>query len=293
MRSTKGPKSETFFSPAKLNLFFRIIRKREDGYHETASLMQAVSLCDILHFTKGKRDRLTCSDPFLACDDSNHIRKALTLFRKQTGLTTPMEIHLDKRIPIQGGLGGGSSNLATTLWALNRLHDHPLLEEELMRLAGEVSSDAPFFFSHGTAYVTGRGGKVENLSPLHSKKIYLAILTEGVSTPLAYKYCRPHACSEECPRELLHSFYESGWRCVNDLEFPVFKLKPNLRNVKENLESLGFEKVLMTGSGSTFFCVGEILSPYLPNIRFQEISFLFRPEDEWYGLEGSVDDKYF
>ncbi len=118
-RSTS--KSLTLFSPAKINLFLRIMGKRPDGYHELASLFQAIGLGDTLTFTLTPQDSLTCSDPSLPCNDSNLIIKALHLFRRKTNLHIPVTIHLEKHIPTQAGLGGGSSNAATTLGALNTL----------------------------------------------------------------------------------------------------------------------------------------------------------------------------
>src|ERR1700688_1220422 len=101
------------FSPAKLNLFFRVLRRREDGYHEIASLYQAVNLGDTLQVQLGESQRLTCDDPSLPCDGSNLILKAAQVFRRNTGLDLKAHFHLIKRIPIQSGLGGGSGNAAT------------------------------------------------------------------------------------------------------------------------------------------------------------------------------------
>src|ERR1700733_15970617 len=111
----------TLLSPAKLNLFLRIVRRRPDGYHDLASLFQTVSLADTLHFSLSERDQLTCTDPALLTDHTNLVLKAVDLFRKKTGLSFGLKIHLEKHIPYQSGLGGGSSNAATTLWALNQL----------------------------------------------------------------------------------------------------------------------------------------------------------------------------
>ena len=161
----------TLLSPAKINLFFRVLHKRDDGFHEIASLMQAISFFDTISFVKSDINRLTCSHPNLSCDDSNIVYQGRELFQKRTALFTPFHIHIEKRIPMEAGLGGGSSNLATTLWALNQLHQFPVSSSELKRWAGELSSDAPFFFSTGTAYATGRGERCEDQSSLSPKKI--------------------------------------------------------------------------------------------------------------------------
>ena len=145
-----------FLSPAKLNLFLRVLRKRSDGYHELASLFQAIDLVDALHVREVSEDRFSCSDPALL-GPSNLVLRALKLFREKTGLQFPVEMHLEKRIPMQSGLGGGSSNAATALFALNVLAGRVATEEQLCAWSQEIGSDVPFFFSLGTAYCTGRG----------------------------------------------------------------------------------------------------------------------------------------
>src|SRR5262249_13981075 len=106
----------TLLSPAKINLFLRILGKRPDGYHELASLFQAIDLADTIHFSLSDADHLTCTDPAIPVDRSNLIWKSVNLFRRKTGLNFHLKIHLEKKIPHQAGLGGGSSNAATTLW---------------------------------------------------------------------------------------------------------------------------------------------------------------------------------
>lgn len=139
------------FSPAKINLFLRVLGKRSDGYHEIASLFQAINLGDNLTFTLSEQDHLTCSDPHLPCDHTNLVIKAVHLFRKKTNLDTPVTIHLEKEIPSQAGLGGGSSNAATTLWALNALHNYPYTIGQLQIWSAEIGSDIPFFFLSGNS----------------------------------------------------------------------------------------------------------------------------------------------
>lgn len=135
----------TLKSPAKVNLFLRIVGKRPDGYHELASLFQSISLYDLLHFTPSTQDVLTCTDPSLPIDKTNLIWKAVDLFRKKTNLHTFVKVHLEKNIPTQAGLGGGSSNAATTLWALNQLCGKPATDLQLSQWAGEIGSDVSFF----------------------------------------------------------------------------------------------------------------------------------------------------
>lgn len=238
-------RSIQLFSPAKINLFLRILGKRPDGYHELASLFQAIDLGDTLTFTLSGQDSFTCSDPHIPCDQTNLVIKALHLFRRKTNLQTPISIHLEKKIPIQAGLGGGSSNAATTLWALNALHNHPFTEQELQNWSAEIGSDIPFFFSHGTAYCTGRGEQVRDLPPPPLPPFTLIKPPEGLSTPAIYQDLQLLECSTTDPERLLADFYAGKPSYINDLEAPAFRISPSLFQIKKSLGA-----AFMTGSGS-------------------------------------------
>ena len=247
-----NPEPLTLFSPAKINLFLRVMGKRSDGYHELASLFQAINLGDTLTFTLSRKDSLTCSDSTLPCNDSNLVIKALNLFRRKTKLHTPISIHLEKHIPTQAGLGGGSSNAATTLWALNTLHNNPCTTQELQNWSSEIGSDIAFFFSHGTAYCTGRGEQVRDLPPLNLPPFSLIKPPQGLSTPEIYKALQLHECSSEDPENLLADFYAGKNRYINDLETPAFRLYPLLFHIKKS-HPIAF----MSGSGSAMICMGS------------------------------------
>ena len=158
----------SFFSPAKANLFFRVVGKREDGYHEIASLFQTITLGDILRIEPAKVDSFICNDPQIASD--NIVVRARDLFRQKSGIYQPVKIELEKAIPIQAGLGGGSSNAATALWAMNQITDKTVDVKQLQAWGAELGSDVPLFFSKGTAYCTGRGEIIRELTPLRSRR---------------------------------------------------------------------------------------------------------------------------
>jgi 4-diphosphocytidyl-2-C-methyl-D-erythritol kinase len=275
----------SFYSPSKINLFFKVLKKRSDGYHEIASLYQIISLCDIISLEQAEEDELLCSDPSLACDASNLVLKALALFRKKTGILNHFKIYLEKRIPMQAGLGGGSGNAATTLWGMNRLLGCPASEEELCQWSSELGSDVPVFFSQGAAYCTGRG---EILEPCEPKGLpdffWIAKPKMGLSTPLVYQHCNVSSLPERDPLLSLQSFYNETKDYYNDLEFPAFQLLPNLRGLKEDLFKLGFSKVVMTGSGTAFFCIGDVKTPVLQSIDFYKVQPLSRKDQGWYEL---------
>jgi 4-diphosphocytidyl-2-C-methyl-D-erythritol kinase len=262
----------TLFSPAKINLFLRILGKRPDGYHELASLFQAIGLGDRLTFTLSKEDNLTCSDPLLPTNSSNLVLKAVNLFRLKTGLQSSIQIHLEKKIPTQAGLGGGSSNAATTLWALNALHHFPYTEEELQQWSSEIGSDIPFFFSQGIAYCTGRGEIVRNLPLLPLPSFSIEKPSEGLSTPAIYNALNLSECSSADPETLLEAFYKGKPTYINDLEAPALRLSPTLSIYKKELLKK-YDQVFMTGSGSAHVCLGKGTIPAV-----------FRKQREWFTI---------
>lgn len=202
--------------------------------------------------------------------------QALKLFRCRFSTTT-VEIHIEKNIPKRAGLGGGSSNAATTLWALNELSGKPASINELIEIGSKIGSDVPFFLSLGTSYCTGRGEILEPFELPQPIQGYLAQPEYGLSTPLVYKATRTEDLTKRDPLEALknYPFY------FNDLEVASFKMEPRLKKLHARLLKQ-FEQVVMTGSGSTFFCIGG-----KPN-RIQGITFTpfqsIRREDPsvWY-----------
>lgn len=269
-------------SPAKINPFLRIIKKREDGFHELASLFQAVDLVDILTFQAAPADLFTCSNPKLPVDANNLVVKAVNLFRIRSGKTFPLHIHLEKHIPVEAGLGGGSSNAATTLYALNQLSGMPFSDSELATMGAELGSDVSFFFSSGIAYCTGRGEIVEDVDlPLTSYT--LCKPSFGSSTPAVYKSLKLNSCSTADPIALLNSFQNNIPQYINDLEPAAFAVYPALEAFKLTLLASGFETVLMSGSGSTFICKG-LEKAAVPHGFFKKVNGLTRNIDSWYSI---------
>ncbi len=266
-----------FQSPAKLNLFFKVLQKRPDGYHDIASLFQAIDLCDRLFFSFTDQDELTCSDPQIPCDGSNLVAKALTLFRSQ--FSCPFfKIHIEKNIPIQAGFGGGSSNAATTLWALNELMGRPATFTQLKEMGAAIGSDVAFFFSSGTAYCTGRGEILEPFALPTPLKGWLAKPFYGLSTPLVYKNTKIDELSPRDPRIALKN-YPSFF---NDLETPAFRLEPRLIDLRKALQAMGYSQITMTGSGTAFFFFGDKTPSPLEGVTFFPFKSTNRIHDSWY-----------
>ena len=274
--------TQTFFSPAKINLFFRVLYRRHDGFHEIASVYQAISLGDTFTIALAEEDQLTSSDPFLLCDQSNLVFRSLDVFRRYTGYRFCVHMHLKKQIPMESGLGGGSSNAATAMWALNGLFNHLIPIKELSSWVGEFSSDAPFFFSKGTAYCQGRGELIKEIPAMEPIRLWIAKPQMGLSTPLVYQHCRPEQFLPRDPDQSLAQLLQQEACYFNDLEIPAFALQPELITLKQELLQLGFTHVTMTGSGTAFFCVGSMREPQLPGVSFYPVSFHFRSNENWY-----------
>lgn len=271
------------FSPAKINLFLRIQNKRPDGYHNLSSLLQTIDLGDNITFQlhQDENDILTCSEVSLPTNHTNLILKATELFRQKTNLRIHLKIHLEKHIPTQAGLGGGSSNAATTLWAFNELSGKKIDIKQLMEWGAEIGSDVPFFLSQGTAHCTGRGEHVKNLASLGSISLFIVKPSIGLSTPAVYKRLRLPITFRENPSEL-EDFLSGKINCFNDLEQPAFNLSAELKDLKQYLCSRGFQQVLLSGSGSAFFCLGNGKIPCTENLAVYPANFVNREINNWY-----------
>ena len=305
------PPALSLVAPCKINLFLRIMGKREDGFHELASLFQTVSLSDQLDFWEEPADASAplCSmevsaDSYgregIPTDESNLVMKALKLYADRTGETRRIHCRLHKGVPAEAGLGGGSGDCATALFAANRLAGFKASEQELIEWSAELGSDISFFFSRGSAYCTGRGEIIENVPPLPSTSLYLIKPPYGCSTPAVFKQLglQPgETFPGPDPREMLSSFQSSvyGAPYLNDLEPPACAVAPELQSLRDDIASCGFEHVMMSGSGSTIFAIGppsaDKASTWETDLRAKhgveifEESFCDRPADVklWYG----------
>ena len=247
----------TYSAPAKINLSLRIKGKREDGYHDIDTIMARLDLVDELFFHNSRTTTLLCEDERIPTDESNLVIKAVLEFEKHYGRKAKQRITLTKRVPAAAGLGGGSSDAATTLLALNERLGTQYDAEELSAMAAAVGSDVAFFLNPVISRCTGRGEQVRPLTPFAgwSSPIVLLKPAFGVSTPQAY---RDLANS----RRLRHVPYDTqtvnGLRMSNDLERPVFAKFPFLGLLKVwMLERPGVKAALMSGSGSCMFALTE------------------------------------
>jgi 4-diphosphocytidyl-2-C-methyl-D-erythritol kinase len=243
-------------APAKINLSFRIVGKRADGFHEVETLMAPVSLPDQLTITRyegGGGVQFVCDDPSLPDGDDNLVVRAARSYLRAISSGASLRIELQKRIPHGAGLGGGSSDAAAVFLALNDLLGGGLGVETLGQLAAEIGSDVPFFIFRSAAICRGRG---EQVTPTRfPRQLPLLLLKPmfAVQTPWAYSRW---AEAEELPGISYHVQEFAGVTFVNDLERPVFEKHLFLAHTKMWLLAQPEVAVaMMSGSGSTMFAV--------------------------------------
>jgi 4-diphosphocytidyl-2-C-methyl-D-erythritol kinase len=255
-------------SPCKINLLLNILGRRPDGFHELETVLQPVPIHDELQFERAQGGlELTCNDPRLPVDGRNLVHRAASAFLSEAGLGEGVRMHLEKRIPMEAGLGGGSGNAASTLLGLNELWDHPLKFHQLRRLAASLGSDVVFFLEDRPALALGRGESVEWQDPfvlLRGCGLLLVHPGFGVSTPWAYReLARFPKALEGNPgrgRKLMESLRGNDWSAAvgqfyNSLEAPVLEKYPLLGLYQEHLRAQGALVAMMSGSGSTTFAL--------------------------------------
>lgn len=257
---------ESFTLPAyaKINWFLNILGKRADGFHELCTVFQTVSLHDNLTFTPDDELLLTCDDISIPTDINNLIVRAALALQEKFSIRQGAKIHLEKRIPSPGGLGGGSADAAVALIGLSKLWNLEVSTPELCEIGAKLGSDVPFFFCGGTAGATGRGTEIFSLEDIEEE--FLLIITPRIavstsdafgklnaprltkySTKSIFKFCRDEA------KKLASNAANSK----NDFEKTIFEIYPEIRRVKEKLLESGATSALMSGSGASVFGIFE------------------------------------
>jgi 4-diphosphocytidyl-2-C-methyl-D-erythritol kinase len=237
---------------AKVNLFLRVLRRRDDGFHEIETLIAPITLHDCLMIESADRLQFYCDQPGLAGEDNLVVRAAHAFFA-ETDVEPRVRLTLRKKIPHGAGLGGGSSDAAATLRGLNRFFDAQLSNETLSSLAAKLGSDVPFFLNETAATCRGRG-EVVMPAPLPTS-LNLLLLKPEFSVPSAWAYSRWHDTRERDGTIFQPQKFENI-TFGNDLERPVFEKFVFLVQIKSWLRrqpEVG--AALMSGSGSTVFAV--------------------------------------
>ncbi len=243
----------TIEAPAKVNLTLRVLRRRDDGFHEIETLMAPITLADVIEISLQSDSgiRLSCSDPSVPSDESNLAHRAARAFAEHTGIDFGVEIHIQKNIPHGAGLGGGSSDAASVLVALNHLLETKLAPAELERLAATLGSDIPFFIRRQPAHCRGRGEILEPFDDLLAAEILLVKPPFPIPTGWAYQ-----AWAGSKTTAATFQQFHGSIPLMNDLEVPVFSKYLVLPVLKRGLqEHPGVSAAMMSGSGSTIFAI--------------------------------------
>lgn len=248
-------------SPAKINLFLKVLRKRDDGYHDIVSVMQPISLYDeiLMEMENGSGIIVSCDNANVPCDRTNLAYRAAAEFFRTTGINRKLSITIKKNIPVAAGLGGGSSNAAAVLRALNEITSQNISTGSLIEIGAGIGSDVPLFIVGKSCIARGRG---ESLEPIELPKFWYILINPGfpVSTQWAYQNLNLTKSNEDINIAILKVSLEDPvgiqqWQrlLANDLEEVTIGKYPEIKEIKDALSAVGATGALMSGSGPTVF----------------------------------------
>lgn len=258
------PKLDTIHArcPAKVNLHLEVLAERDDGYHEIETIFQTIGLFDDLEFRRTKGPiHVTCEHPSVPEDRTNLCHRAAKLLRNRTGCELGVEIHIDKKIPVAAGLGGGSSNAAAALLALRRLWDLDLDDERLHELAALLGADVPFFLAGGTQLGRGVGTELSPLPGLEGGHFLVLSPPLEISAAWTYGQLRMGLTRESAKITLQHvkpvlsRFPERQWPGFNRLGDVVFPAHPSVHRLYLDLLDTGPAVAMLSGSGPSVYAV--------------------------------------
>lgn len=250
----------TIHAPAKVNLHLETLGKRPDGYHEVETVMVTIGLYDTMVFRAADSGTVVqCDDPRLPCDSSNLVVRAVNLVRQETGLDLGIGIDLTKRIPMAAGLGGGSSDAASTLVALNLWWNLGWSRERLAELAAQLGSDVPFFLHAPAAIGRGRGERVTPCFMAMTLNLVVVCPPVGLSTRMVYEQL-PRVESPVSLAPMVQALEcgdaESvGKLLFNRLESVAVRLSPAVADLSERARLWPCLGHRMSGSGSAYFAI--------------------------------------
>lgn len=248
---------------AKVNLALDVVRRREDGYHDLEMIMAPIFLHDLIlvdPIYNDPRIELETNSHIIPVDERNIVYKVAKIMIDRFGIPHGVHIKIYKHIPMQAGLAGGSADGAAVLRAMNQLFKLNLTLEELAEIGLEVGADIPFCIYQQFAFVQGKGENLEFFDANPNFKILLVKPKRGVSTKQSFGTLNIETCDHPDCRKmreaLIHNDDATFISCLgNSLEEPSFKLVPEIKMIKDGLTELGFEGVLMSGSGSCVFAI--------------------------------------
>jgi 4-diphosphocytidyl-2-C-methyl-D-erythritol kinase len=258
----------TLPSFAKINWRLEVLGRRNDGYHEVRTILQTISLNDVLTFEAADEGVvLSCEAPGVPFDGTNLVVRAAHLFIAEMGVTEGVSIHLEKRIPVAAGLGGGSSNAAVTLVGLERLWRTGIERKRLQAIGASLGADVPYFLTGGTALGRGRGDEIVELPEIVESWILLINPGIAISAGEAYRALPRELTLPYVKDKMPFSLEAAGLGTStpmsvsdglrNDLEPGVLRLYPRLAEIRSRMKRSSAIATMMSGSGSTFFALFE------------------------------------
>ena len=247
---------------AKLNWMLKVLGRRPDGYHQIETVLQTISLYDSLSFGRSADTDITftCDDPDLPGDRSNLVSRAAHALKSRYSVSDGAQIHLEKRIPVGSGLGGGSSDAAIALKGLNHIWNLQLSKDQLSEVAAQLGADVPFFLYGGTALGLGSGTEIQPLADAPDKVLLVLMPNTKVSTKSAYDSLNAPSLTTVNRDTILSSSrrpadfdlsYPYGLK--NDFESVVFRSNPEIERAKAALVKAGARHALLAGSGASVF----------------------------------------
>ena len=259
---------------AKINLCLDVLRRKENGYHEVEMVMTNVDIFDVLEIKEleEKKILLKSYNTDLAMDETNLIYKAIALLQKETGKTFGVEVLLEKNIPMEAGMAGGSADAAATLKAVNEFFKLGVSDERLLELGASLGADIPFCIMGGTVLASGIGEKLRRLSPLPKMKLLIVKPKAGLSTKKVYESLDIDGLnkagfihkdvgemvsvieSDEADKTKIEKI---AGRLDNILEVPSIRLLPLIADIKQKMLDNNCLGALMSGSGTAIFGIYE------------------------------------
>ncbi len=246
-------------APAKINLTLDVLYRRDDDYHELEMIMSSVDLADYLTFTPLEEDKIEVftNKAFLPVDQRNHVYQIIKLVKERYNIREGMLVEIEKKIPVAAGLGGGSTDAAAALRALNRIWELNMSVQEMIELGMQVGTDVPYSIVGGTAFVSGRGEIVTPIKPMPSCWVVLAKPRISVSTKTVFRALEVERLDYIPKSRIVADAIEIGDykgmvdNLSNALEAVTFERHPKLRQLSERMERYGMDGVTMSGSGPT------------------------------------------
>ena len=243
-------------SPAKINLSLDVVSKRSDGYHELKMIMQTVSLYDEINIEKDDNISIDCNKKNIPLNNKNLAWKAADSFFEYTSINKGCKIYINKNIPNGAGLGGGSSNAATVLLALNELYNTNLSDDELINIGVKIGADVPFFILKGTCLAEGIGEKLTRLQNNTNPYVLIYKPQFSISTKWAYKNLKLDKKPVYNINKIIKNLKDKNYNyddIFNYLEDVSISKYPEINNIKNKMKNLGATASLMSGSGSSVF----------------------------------------